>query len=79
MLFEKSGQFFQSEHRDRLDPFPPLPLFVYIRSLRPPFPFYNKHFIKKVLSEEMEGVNDNASAFMHLNNKANIKWQKITF
>ena len=30
-----------------------------------------KPFIKKGLLEEMEGVNDNASAFMHLNIKAN--------
>ena len=30
-----------------------------------------KPFIKKGLLEEMEGVNDNASAFMHLNVKAN--------
>ena len=47
---------------------PTLPLFVFIRSLRtpnPPLP------IKKGLLEEMEGVNDNASAFMHLNIKTN--------
>ena len=27
----------------------------------------------------MEGVNDNASAFMHLNMKTNEEWPKITF
>ena len=26
----------------------------------------------------MEGVNDNATSFMHLNIKASKKWQKIT-
>ena len=30
-----------------------------------------KPFIKKGLLEEMEGVNDNTSAFMHLNIKTN--------
>ena len=34
-------------------------------------PLHNKSFIKNGLLEEMEGVNDNASAFMHLNVKAN--------
>ena len=47
---------------------PPLPLFVFIRSLR--IPLHNKPFIKKSSLEEMEGVNGNASAFMHLNIKA---------
>ena len=39
----------------------------------PPPPIWEtlKPFIKKGLLEEMEGVNDNASAFMHLNVKAN--------
>ena len=31
----------------------------------------SKAFIKKGTLEEMEGVNDNATAFMHLNMKAN--------
>ena len=48
---------------------PPLPLFVFIRLLRTSF--HNKPFIEKGLLEEMEGVNDNASAFMHLNIKTN--------
>ena len=34
-------------------------------------PLHNKTFIKKGSLEEMEGVNDNASSFMHLNIKAN--------
>ena len=51
---------------------PPLPLFFLIRSLRiPRVPLHNKPFIKTCLLEEMEGVNDNASAFMCLNIKAN--------
>ena len=52
---------------------PPLPLFVFIRSLRAPSPspLHNKPFIKKSLLEEMEGVNDNASAFTHINIKTN--------
>ena len=68
MLFEKSGNFF---HRVNIEIglTPPLPLFVFIRSLRTPL--HNKPFIKKGSLEEMEGVNDNASAFMHLNIKAN--------
>ena len=50
---------------------PPLHLFVFIRFLRTPCTLRNKPFIKKGSLEEMEGVNDNASAFMHLNVKAN--------
>ena len=50
---------------------PPFSLFVFIRSLRTPLPLHNKPFIKKGLLEEMEKVNDNASAFMHLNIKTN--------
>ena len=34
-------------------------------------PLHNKPFIKKGSLEEMEGVNDNARAFMYLNVKAN--------
>ena len=49
---------------------PPLHLFVFIRFLRTPCTLRNKPFIKKGSLEEMEGVNDNASAFMHLNVKA---------
>ena len=67
-MFAKSGNFSQSEHRDRLTP---PPLFVFICSLRTPFPLHNKPFIKKGLLEDMEGVNDNASAFIHLKIKAN--------
>ena len=71
LLFEKSGNFSQSEHRDRFDS--SLPLFVFIRPSRNPLPpsLHNNPFIKKGLLEEMEGVNDNAGAFMHLNIKAN--------
>ena len=50
---------------------PPLPLFVFSRSLRTPSLLYNKPFLKKGLLEEMERVNDNASAFIHLNIKTN--------
>ena len=49
----------------------PHPLFVFIRSLKTPSLLYNKPFIKKGSFEEIEGVIDNASAFMHLNIKIN--------
>ena len=64
LLFEYQA-IFQSAHRDRFDSSPPL--FVFIRFLRTPSPLHSKPFIKKGLLEEMERVNDNASAFMHLN------------
>ena len=48
----------------------PLSMFVFIRSLRTPPFLQNKPFIKKVSLEDTEGVNDNASAFMHVNVKA---------
>ena len=41
----------------------PLSLFVFIRSLRTPL--HNKPFIKNSSLEEIEEVNDNASAFIH--------------
>ena len=47
---------------------PPLPLFVFIRSLRTLL--NNKPFIKMGTLKEMDGVNYNASAFRHLNLKA---------
>ena len=52
---------------------PPLPSPVCFHSLFKDFlfPLHYKTFIKKGSLEEMEGVNDNASAFMHLNIKAN--------
>ena len=66
MLFEKSDNFF---HRVSIEIglTPPLPLFVFICSLK------TSSFPSKTNSslEEMEGVNDNASALMHLNIKAN--------
>ena len=76
MLFEKFGNLF---HRVSIEIglTPPLPLFVFIRTLRtpqlppPPPPHNNKPFFKKGSLEVMEGVSDNASAFMHLNIKAN--------
>ena len=48
LLFEKLGNFFsQSEHRDRLNPFPPL--FVFIHSLRTSFsPSTTKPLLKRV-------------------------------
>ena len=65
--------FSQSEHRDKLNPSPPLPSPVCFNLLFKDLPhsLHNKPFIKKGLLEEMEGVNDNASAFMDLNIKAN--------
>ena len=50
---------------------PLLTLFVLIRSLRTPSLLHNKPFIKKGFLEEIEGVNGNASAFIHLNIKIN--------
>ena len=50
---------------------PPLPLFVFICSLRTPLPPPQQTLHKKSSLEEIEGVNDNASAFMHLNIKVN--------
>ena len=65
MLFEKSGNIFQSEHRESLDPSPPRVCF-HLHYKDPPLHYlHNKPFIKKGLLEEMEGVNDNASEFMH--------------
>ena len=49
----------------------PFRLFVFIRSLGHPLPLHNKPFIEKGSLEEMERVNDNDSAFMHLNKKTN--------
>ena len=69
LLFKKSGNLSQSEHRGRFDSSAP---FVCFHSLfKDPSLFHNKPFIKKGLLEEIEGVNDNASAFMHLNIKIN--------
>ena len=50
---------------------PPLPLFVFIHSLRTSLHLHNKPFIKNSSLEEIEGVKDNASTFMHLNIKTN--------
>ena len=71
LLFEKSGTFSQSEHRDRFGS-SPAPVCFHSLFKDPPPPsssLHNKAFIKKGLLEEIEGVNDNASAFMHLNLK----------
>ena len=54
-----------------IDPSPPSVCFQSLFKDPPPLPLYNKTFIKKGSLEEMEGVNDNASAFMHLNIKTN--------
>ena len=62
LLFEKSGNFSQSEHRDS---------FVFIHSLRTSLHLHNKTFIKNSSLEEIEGVKVNASTFMHLNIKTN--------
>ena len=43
-----------------------------------PLPLHSKPFMKKSSLEEMKGINDNASAFMHLSIKLNKQWQKIT-
>ena len=61
---------------------PPLPLLVFIRSLKTPPPphslLHKEPFIKKGSLKEIEGVDDNASAFMHRNVKINEEWPKIT-
>ena len=72
-LFNKTFSNYQatfSEHRDRLDPSPPRVCFHLLFKYPLP-PLHNKPFIKKSSLEEMEGVNDKASAFMHLNIKIN--------
>ena len=49
LLFKKSGNLFQSEHRDRLNPSPPLSLFAFIRSLRTSVsPSTTKSLLKRV-------------------------------
>ena len=70
LRFEKLGKFLQSDHRDRFDSSPP-PVGFHLLFKDPSSPLHNKPFIKKGLLEEMEGVNDNARAFMHLNIKTN--------
>ena len=50
---------------------PSIPLFVFIRSLRTLLPPSQQTLYEKSSLEEIEGVNDNASAFMHLNIKIN--------
>ena len=62
--------FSQSENRDRLNPSPP-PVCFHLLFQDLPLPFHKQPFIKKGLLEQMEGVNDNVGAFMHLNIKAN--------
>ena len=61
---------------------PPLPLLVFIRSLKTPpprhSPLHKEPFIKKGSLKEIEGIDDNASAFMHRNVKTNEEWPKIT-
>ena len=78
LLFEKSADFSQSERRDWFD-FSPPPVGFHSLFKDPSSPLHNKPFIKNGLLEEMEGVNDNASAFMHLNIKTNKQWQKTIF
>ena len=70
--FKRSGNFFHRVSIE-IDLIPPLPsqcLFSFaFKDL--PLLLSNKPFIKKGSLGEMEEVNDNASAFMHLNIKAN--------
>ena len=67
LLFKKSGIFFHRVSME-IDLTLPHPKLVFNRSLRA---LHNKSFIKKDSLEEMEEVNDNASAFMHLHIKTN--------
>ena len=74
MLFEKSGDFFHRVNIEigltpPLSSPPPVCFHLLFKDL--PLPLHNKPFLKKGSLEEMEGINDNASAFMHLNIKAN--------
>ena len=62
LLFEN-----QSEHRD--PSLPPVCFHSHFKDL--PLPLHSKPFIKKGSLEEIKGINDNASAFMRLNIKAN--------
>ena len=78
---KNQGFFFsQNEHRDRLDPSPP-PTRFHSLFKDPPsssLPLHKEPFIKKGSLKEIEGVDDNASAFMHRNVKTNEEWPKIT-
>ena len=63
-------QFFsqpEHRHRSRLDPSPPLVCFHSLFNEPPPPSSSQRTLIKKGSLEEMEGVDDNASALMHLN------------
>ena len=66
----KSQVTFHSGHRDSFDSSPP-PVSFHSLFKVPLSPLHKKAFIKKGLLEQMEGVNDNASAFMHPNIKTN--------
>ena len=71
MLFEELGNSFHRVSIE-IDPSPALPPVCFHSLFKDlPHPLHNKTFIKKGSLEEMEEVNDNASAFMHLNIKAN--------
>ena len=87
LLFEKSSNSFQSEYRDRLGISPFLINFVcFLRTFHSPSPFHLHPFttnplqekkskkpidIKRKYKVKIEGVHDNASAFMYLNIKTN--------
>ena len=79
LLFKKSGNFSQSEHRDRFDSSSAPVCFHLLFKDPSPLPLRNKAFIKKGSLEEMEGVHDNASAFMHLNIKQINSGKKLLF
>ena len=70
LLLEKSGNFLPREQRDRFDS-SSAPFCFHSLCKDPPSLLHNKPLIKKGLLEEMEGVNDNASVFMHQNIKTN--------
>ena len=87
LLFEKSSNSFQSEYIDRLGISPSLINFVcFLRTFHSPSPFHLHPFttnslqekkskkpidIKRKYKVKIEGVHDNASAFMYLNIKTN--------
>ena len=73
LLFEKSGNFSQIKHIDRFDSCPPPVCFHSLFKEA-----HSKSFLKQGLLEEMEGVNNDASAFMHLNIKT-IMEKKLLF
>ena len=68
-MFEKSGNFFHRLSIEVVLTPPPVCFHLLFKNLL--LPLHSKLFIKKGSLEEMKGFNDNASAFVRLDIKAN--------